>query len=101
MAYIDQYALGEDATFQHRVQVGVLTAAVQVQGEAKDGMSDTAYVKRQNLARRVISGTDQYTRAFARMVATNSAITTGSSDSDIQFTVNSMWSDVAGVDLND
>ena len=101
MAYTDQYALGEDATFQHKVQVACATAAIQVQGEALGTYTPTVYQKRQNLARRVIANPAGMAVAFARVVVTNVAISSSSSDSDIQFTVNSMWDDVAGVDLND
>ena len=101
MAYIDQYTLSQDVTFQHRVLVAIATAAVQVQGEALGAFSVQHYQKRQALARRVISNLTAVVNQFAVLVCQNAAITTLSLDSDIQFTVNSLWDDIAGVDAGD
>jgi len=99
--YADQYALGETPAFQQRVQVAVATAAVNVMAETKSGLTDSVYAKRSALAKRVVTGLQAYVAVFSRLVVTNVAISVGSTDNDIQFTVNSMWSHVAGVDLDD
>lgn len=97
MTFIDQATLATDATFQLRLKVAMMTAAVQVAGEAKNAMSDAAYIKRQTLATDVLRQPAKWVESFAWAVASNNAVTGASQDSDIQFTVNSMWSDVAGV----
>lgn len=102
MAYTDQATLADDATFRSRVRVAVATAAVQVMGEAKN-TSDTTFGKRQALAYEVLRSAAAGTllEAFVWATVANVAISGGSSDSDIQFTVNSAWDDLAGVRIND
>lgn len=104
MAYIDQYLLGEDSTFQHRVQQAMFTAAVAIQGEVIGSMGAAQLAKRQALSHAVLSQAGSpggMTSRFARLVAANPAVTGSSTDSDIQFTVNSLWDDVAGVEAGD
>jgi hypothetical protein len=102
MAYVDQATLADDVTFRARIRVAIMTAAVQVQGEAKSGFSDAQYGKRQALATAILAtGGSDYIDRFSWAVATNVAVTAASTDSDIQFTVNSMWDDLAGVTEND
>ncbi len=97
MAYADQAALAIDPAFQLRLKVAMATAAVQVAGEDKAQMSDAVYAKRQALAGDVLRQPAKWVESFAWAVTSNAAITSSSGDSDIQFTVNSMWSDIAGV----
>jgi hypothetical protein len=103
MAYTDQATLADDATFRSRVRVALATAAVQVAGEAKSGYSDVQYGKRQALAYDVLKAAANglLLEAFIWTTVANPAITGASSDSDIQFTVNSSWGDIAGVRIDD
>ncbi|HEX2551112.1 MAG TPA: hypothetical protein VHK64_05925 [Nocardioidaceae bacterium] len=101
MAYVDSFALGEAESFQQRVQVAVLIAAKQVQGEARGDYSQTHYDKRQQLARSVILGVAQWVPRFTLLAATNPVLTLNSTDDDIQFTINSLWDDAAGVTADD
>jgi hypothetical protein len=97
MAFVDQYALATDATFSQRVQVAMMTAAVQVSAEAL-GADETVYDKRQQLAVRVLqSGGASTLQWFIWAVITNAVVTDASTDSDLQFTVDSVWDAVAGV----
>ena len=102
MAYIDQATLAADATFSSRVKVAMMTAAVQIAAEAKGGNSETLFDKRQQMAKLVLqSGGTATLQWFIWAVVTNAAVTGSSLDSDIQFTVNSMWNAIAGVRTND
>ena len=101
VAYVDQYALGEDAAFRHRIQIALLTAAKDVQAEAQGSYTVKQFAKRHQLARSVLLDPTQYIVRFARLVVTNAAITATSVDGDIQFTVNSNWDSMAGVDASD
>lgn len=102
MAYTDQATLADDVTFRTRIRVAIMTAAVQIQGEAKTNLTDAQYGKRQALATAILTtGGSNHIDAFAWAVTTNAAITGASSDADIQFTVNSMWDDLSGVTKND
>lgn len=106
MVFADQVALAQDQDFRDRVRMAAVTAAVNVAGEAQSGLPVAAYQKRQVLANRVLTSAGYGERGevldmFAWAVAQNAAITVASSDSDIQFTVNSVWSDCAGVHVLD
>lgn len=101
MTYLDQAELAADANFQLRVRVAVVTAAKDVMGEAKDSTTDAVFGKRQQFAYQVINNSAGYLERFVWGVVANVAITTLSSDSDIQFTVNSLWSDMSGVTSTD
>src|SRR3954466_3112459 len=97
MTYLDQASLASNADFQLKVKVAIATAATQVAGEAKASLSDAVYAKRQALAIDVLRESARWVERWAWAIVSNAAITSGSSDSDIQFTVNSMWNDLAGV----
>jgi hypothetical protein len=100
VAYVDQAALADDETFRGRVRVAMVTAAINVMGEAKE-TDDQIYGKRQALAYQVLTNSGSYVDQFSWSVAANVAITASSIDSDIQFTVNSLWDDLSGVRAND
>lgn len=102
MAFTDQAALAEDSTFRTRVRVALMTAAKDVMGEEQT-YSDAQYGLRQALADEVIAaaGGGAVLERFVWLVITNPAITGESSDNDIQFTVNSLWDDAAGVRVTD
>lgn len=108
----DQVNLAGEGWFRRRVRMAALTAAVAVQGEALGEMSPAKYTKRQDLAHRVIVtagvGTpdDDLLRMFTWVCAnaTNAdtwIATETVPDGDIQFTMNSVWDDCAGVTGND
>lgn len=99
MAFADQAALADDDAFRARVRVALMTAAVDVSGESVGGMSATKYAKRQILAYEVLKSAagGPHLEAFTWGVAANPAVTSGSNDGDIQFTVNSLIDDMAGV----
>lgn len=103
MAFTDQAALADDQAFRSKVRVALATAAVQVMGEAKADMSDTTYGKRQALAFEVLraAASGVLLEAFVWAVVANPAINAQASDSDIQFSVNASWGDLAGVRITD
>ena len=99
MAYTDQATLAKDSTFRDRVRVATVVAAVAIGGESQGGMDSTVYQKRQQLASQVLlaAGGGSWLDVFAWATTQNAAISGSSLDSDIQFTVNSIWNDIAGV----
>lgn len=101
MSFTDQATLAADTSFQLKVRVAVVTAAKDVMGEDKGSMSDTVFGKRQQFAFQVINSSLGYLDRFVWAVVANPVITNASSDSDIQFTVNSLWDDLAGVTSTD
>lgn len=99
MAYSAQATLASSTSFRDRVRVAVAKAALDVMGEAQGQMSDAEFGKRQALADEVIAAAFGGTvlDRFVWAVVQNEAVTDASADSDIQFTVNSVWPDLAGV----
>ena len=94
MAFVDQAALSRDSIFVERVRVAMLVAAANVQAEA-GGTANHA--NRANYAKLVLNAPETYAHTFANAVAaTNGSIVAGSTDSDIQFVVNGLWSAMAG-----
>lgn len=102
MAYTDQATLAKDATFRDKVRVAMMTAAVAIGGEALSGADTVTYGKRQALAAQVLLGSGgNLLDVFAWAITQNAAITGGSTDSDIQFTCNAVWNDIAGITIVD
>ncbi len=99
MDFLGQIALAEDGTFQARVRQAVITAAVEIMADAPENTPQAIaiHAKRAALANRVLLDPTSLQRAWAYMVASNTAIDDTSTDSDLQWTVNSMWNAMAGV----
>jgi hypothetical protein len=103
VAYTDQSALGADATFKGRIQVAVVKAAVAVQAEDPAGLAlpagytlgkDALHAARSRLATRILADPTGYATLFAVAVAADpntAGITGASSDSDLLFTVNALF----------
>lgn len=104
MTYLDQVKLSQSGDFRKRVRMALITAAVQIQGEALAlPLTTSSYGKRQTLANKVLRTAGQGDQAdpildsFVWAVVQNAAIVSASLDSDIQFQVNAVFSDLAGV----
>jgi hypothetical protein len=89
-AYLARYP-----TFVDRVMVAMVSAAQQI-GEEAQSVAVDHFRLRRALATNVLGDPDGWAPKFALAVVTNQVITLASSDSDIQFTVNSMWDSIAG-----
>lgn len=107
MAYADQYALGQDATFRGRVAVAIIRTAFAIQAEdagqlaapaGYPGATDALHALRSRLSHAAVNDLETYAARFAVAVAADpntSGITGASSDSDIQFTVGLLWNTFA------
>jgi hypothetical protein len=102
MTLLASWDLSEETEFRKRVDIAGRKAAVDVQAEDPAGLSiPVGYVgveadlhlERSQYAAVVLQGGQVET--IARAVATNGALTAASTDSDIEFTVNSMWNALA------
>lgn len=89
-AYLARYP-----SFVDRVMVAMVTAAQQIGEETQDATTDHFRLRRA-LSVQVLGNPDGWAPKFALAVVTNQVISIASSDSDIQFTVNSMWDSIAG-----
>lgn len=96
MPLADQAQLASFPPFRDRVLIATVQAAKDVASEAPSGDQRTDDL-RSSLATNVLSDPEGYATRFSWAVAANPAITFASTDSDIQFTVNSVWDAVAGV----
>lgn len=86
MGLSEQWDLSEMTDFQKRVEMAAVKAAIDVQAEALDTPN---HAGRSLLATDMLAG--MLLPRMARAVASNGAISAASSDSDLEFTVNSMW----------
>lgn len=96
MSFLTQSALASDADFVARVTQAAVTAGKDIQAEPGDTVG---HIKRTDYALQVLRSPQVFGPLFAQGVASNPAITGASTDSDIQFTVNSLWNAYAGVVL--
>ena len=94
MSLSDIADLAEWPPFVRRVRAAMISAAKDVGADADDGQDRTRL--RRALSVNVILDPDTYARRFALVVASNPVINYGSTDDDIQFTVNSVWDAIAG-----
>lgn len=108
----ERIALTREGWFRQRVRMAAVNAAIDVQGEALGDMSPAKYQKRQALATAVITTAGQgtpdqdlvrmFTWACANSTLTDTWISTEDvPDNDLQFTMNSVWDDCAGVTGSD
>jgi hypothetical protein len=92
-----------DGELRKRIRMATVVAALAVQGEAANTQTPAGLTKRAALASRVLATagngttTDNIDQAFVWAVMANGLISPTSPDADIQFTVNSVFSDLAGL----
>lgn len=101
--FSDLGTIAKDANFQQRVGYALMVAGVNVYAESAGTAGHPA---RLAFALRVFNGTNNL-QAACQMVLTNATIAAEANvattpafaipDSDIQFAVNSLWNDLAGV----
>lgn len=96
MALIDQANLAQDPTFVARVQMAMVQAALQIVGEDPGANTALSYY-RQSLGIAALQRPAEMAPRFAWAVAANPAIGSTASDNDIQYTISTVWSDLAGV----
>jgi hypothetical protein len=120
MANTDIYDLSINNEFKEIIQVAMLKAATQISGEDPTGKTDIEALKRHNLATNAIRSTESWTIIFADTCSAQpglySVVSVGGTglptdplvyaggdtlDNAIEFTVNSVWDDVAGVSYAD
>ena len=113
------FELSVNAEFSQRIAASVAKAANQISGEdptSYGGVGSDWANKRHDLATRSINNSTAYSKIFSLQAAAqsglNSVITIesngsltytggGTLDADIDFTITSLWDDVAGVSFED
>lgn len=94
MAFVDQINLAMTPHFIVRVQGAMVKSALAV---ASEDPATAGHGTRVAWATQVLRDPAHYAARMAYGVAVNPVITAESSDSDIEFTVNSVWDAYAGV----
>jgi hypothetical protein len=100
---LDSVGFAQDGSLRKRIRMATVVAGLAVQGEATATQTAQGLIKRQALAARILAtagegtATDQLAQAFVWAVLAGGLITPSSPDADIQFTVNSVFSDLAGL----
>ncbi|MCP4586007.1 hypothetical protein [Pseudoalteromonas sp.] len=119
MNNLEIYQLAYNSEFQKRISSSIAGAASAISGEnptSVGGVGSSWANKRHALATRVINDNTGFTRILSFNSAAQAGLNTvveinpdgslnyigtGSLDSDIDFTVSSLWDDVAGVSYED
>lgn len=104
MAYVDQDEYPQSATFQKKIRVAMIKAALAVVGEDQSGMVAAGAAKRHELGVNILNDPAAYEMRFRQAVAADpggAGVSPASSDNDILFTVNSVFNDIAGLTLEE
>ena len=96
MSLADQAQLARFEGFRDRVLVAAVQAARDVAAEESSGDQRKDDL-RATLSTNVLNDPEGYLERFSWAVAANVAISFASTDSDIQYTVNSLWDGLSGV----
>ena len=83
-----QWDLAQDHTFHRRVQQAAVKSAIAVAAEDPETANHAARLAWGN---KILLSPEGYGKTIAYGVLTNTLLGMASSDSDIEFTVNSMW----------
>lgn len=107
--FVDATVTPNATDFRRRVQQAMVKSASLIAGEAQQSLTLQQWQKRAVLATNILgthvgsdpsqakAGSEVWLDTFANAVANNPTITESSTDGDIEFTVNSVWDDIAGV----
>ncbi len=105
MALLDDNALQQTPNFRRKVKIAMVKAANAITGEAANPptLTQAEVDKRHTLAQEIYRsvGTDAafdyMTVRFANACAAQGTLTELSTDNDIEFTVNAVYDDLAGI----
>jgi len=98
MGFLDQQQLARNANFRLRVQHAMVKASIAVMAEDPATPNHAA---RAAFAQTALGEPERTSARMAMGVVTNPVISADSSDSDIEFTVNSMWNAYAGAGVTE
>lgn len=101
MAAIDNYNLAQEPDFRNRVRSLMLKSALDVCGEDSTGKSAAFIQKRANAANFTIYNQGKAMDIFSHLITAPGLLTLESTDSDIEFTINSVWDDYSNVTYNE
>lgn len=100
MALSDIATLADNPAFKTRIKGAMITSAVSIVGEAITDNKQILLDKRHILGVEILNSPDSKLAAFSYAVASNPTVLAAglsATDGDIEFTVNSVFNDIAGV----
>lgn len=105
MAYVDDFALSNDATFQSRIKMSMIKQAIVVLAAAPS-TDATIDNKRTSLAKMVLNNPDVYILIFSLAAietggGNGQPLTAVSTDTNIDTAIITVWNDIAGVTTRD
>jgi|SRR5579864_611303 len=100
MAYIDDYTLSQDATFQERIRMSMIKAAITVMGTVPSADA-TVDRLRTVLATNVLNNPSIYVQIFTFAAIEVTGLVAASTDSQLDVAVAAVWSSIAGVTTRD
>lgn len=98
---VENYSLVQSDTFNLRTEMLLIKSCNAIVGEDTTTYSLAIVNKRHSLAMNVYSDIAKYRMRFVRAIAAQGTLTESSSDNDIEFTINSVFNDLAGVKFDD
>lgn len=101
--FLEIWTIADNLEFQSRVRAAAVKVATAVSGEAIGTFTEAQSIKRQTLANSVLKGGENWFN-WSIAVANNPTVQangTAAPDNDIEFTVTSLWDDMAGVSTID
>lgn len=100
MSYSADATLANDATFQPRIRMAIVKAAIQIASEAATS-KPLVDIKRNSLATQVLNSPDAFLTRFVAAAIEANALTLASVDANIDVAISSVWNDIAGVTQRD
>lgn len=88
MALVDQYNVSQDVTFQKKIKISIIKAAIDVANEASSVVNHTS---RLVLAHQVLGSPESFVEPFSLGVAADATIDLNSSDTSISTRVAAIW----------
>jgi len=103
MAAIDNYNLAENTEFRNKVDSLIRKSSIAIAGEEPtEALPIAAVNKRAALCNRIFYDNNRSVEyMFSKACAAGGTLTENSPDNDIEFTINAIFSDMAGVTYTD
>lgn len=101
MAFEDRAALAGDPQFRDRVIVAALQTAVGILATEPPVGQEEYVERRQALATAVFNTPREMTDRFAWAVISNPGIGPAATDSDIEYTITTVWDPLSGIPAQD
>ena len=100
MAYTNDDTLSSDVTFSGRIRMAMVKAATQISSEART-VRNAVDQKRNALAVKILNDPASFTVRFVHAAIEAGALTSASTDAQLDTAVSGVWNGIAGVTTQD